>query len=173
MHLKASAKRKTKVHWKRHLSDRGTEDLLGVMPPRPRQEFPQRSATLWKRLKPVWCWHSLRVCSIEDSSFRVWQNCKEGLNWWNKMKRAHETTAKHSCYPVMCYAWLHQQSSIALHGVCIARKSTSQTWCFFPWVQLIKSSVNQSVMSVKTFIVLFELWTGVKCKLHRYIWMSN
>lgn len=46
----------------------------------------------WKR--PVWCWHGLGACSVKDSSFRVWQNCEEGLSWGNEMKRTHETTEK-------------------------------------------------------------------------------
>lgn len=72
MHLKASAKQKTEIHWKQFLSReelRTSWVCFGVMPLRLRQEFPQRSATFWKRLKPAWCWHSTQSLSHRGFCF--------------------------------------------------------------------------------------------------------
>lgn len=175
MGLKASAKQKTKVHWKRCLSERGTEDLLGLF----QGDAASKVSNFLKKAEAGLVLARPRSCSAGDSSFRVWQNCKEGLSWWNEMRRAHETTAKRSCYPVMCRAWLHQWSSIALQGVhstevsvhCSGTAALPCMGFFFPMILL--QLPNLWHISVKTLIVLLGLRIGVKCKVHCNLWMQN
>lgn len=112
MHLKASDKQKTKVRWKKYLSEsRNWGPISGWC--RPSWDRNSLKGQQLDEKRPVRSWNGLRACSIEQDSFRVWQNCKEGLSWWNKKEEEEERNRSKtycSCYPVMCHAWLHQQS---------------------------------------------------------------
>lgn len=69
---------------------RGTEDLMGLFQGAPPAEtgIPSKVSDFVKKDEVQSKDQSGAGTAVEDCSFRVWQNCKDGLCGRNKMKRA-------------------------------------------------------------------------------------
>lgn len=133
IHLKASA-----VHEKQKPSGRniyqrgGTGDLSRFISGVCRPGWERNSLkghkchekeTKNKKQNTFWSLIGPSVCSPEEDSFRVWQNCKEWLIWRiETWERAHETAAEHAGAAAL-WCVMHGCTSGALHaGAHTARK---------------------------------------------------